>query len=285
MSTLVDLNGLTMQPRPLEGDSYPTGFYFTDLTDWYSLSDSKSEVRERAQADGAFGIDRDWRTSGVISFAGVYIGGDDEDTTAAKRQLRAAWGGGVPGLMTVTDPQGPTSRAVSIRNVKVPDDHGRRYFTFSVDMVAPDPARYGPVISASTGLPVAGTGYPWNAVWPADWGSGGDPGRASVTNPGDASTWPLMQVSGGLATGVQLVEIITGSTLQLTRPIPLGSVVYFDARTGRVYIDSATNDITGFLTRREWWSVPPGATRIVQFNGLGVVTGTPGLTVQIAPAY
>jgi hypothetical protein len=285
MSTQVDLNGITMLPRPTEGDSYPLGFYFTALTDWYSLSDSKSAIRERAQADGAFDIDRDWRTSAVVSFEGVYIGHDDNDTTVAKRQLRAAWGTGLEGLMTVTDPQGPTSRAVSIRDVKVTDDHGRRYFTFSVDMVALDPNRYGPVISASTGLAVAGTGYIWEAVWPADWGSGGAQGRADVTNPGDATTWPLLSVSGGLSLGVELVEVYTGSDLRLDRPIPVGSTVYFDARTGRVYIDSLDNDITGFLTRREWWSVPPGATRSVQINALGVATGSPLLTVQIAPAY
>lgn len=286
MSTLVDLNGLTMRPRPTEGEIDPGGFYFTTLTDWYTLPDSKASIRERAQADGAFNIDRDWRQSAAPSIEGIYLGATDVDTTQAKRRLRASWGTGTQGLMTVTDPNGPTSRAVSIRDVKVPDDHGRRYFTFSVDMVAPDPNRYGPVVSTSAGLPVAGTGYIWAAVWPADWGGGaGDSGRVTITNEGDASTWPLILVGGGLDSGVEIVETTSGSTLRLERVIPQASTVYFDSRTGRVYLDTTDNDITGFLTRREWWSVPAGATRIVQFNGLGAVTGIPVLTVQMAPAY
>jgi hypothetical protein len=152
-------------------------------------------------------------------------------------------------------------------------------------MLAVDPARYGPAESVSTGIAVAGSGYTWPAVWPADWGIGGVDGRVSVTNDGSVETWPIMQVTGGLSAGVELVEVITGSRLRLDRQIPLGSTAYFNARTGRAYLDSTANDISGFMTGRDWWSVPPGATRTVQFNPLGAVTGTPVLTVTIAPAY
>lgn len=284
--TVVNFNGLDLLPTYDESQSViGPGFYFTTLTDWYTIPDSKSAIRERAQLDGAFNIDRDWRQSAAISVVGVYVGSSDTDATQAKRTLRQAIGSGATATMTVTDPLGPTSRQVSIRVVKIADDKGGHAFTFSIDSVAMDPYRYGPPVSASAGLATAGTGYPWPAVWPADWGSGGSDGRASVTNSGDAETWPILQVRGGIASGVELVEIATGSDLRLDRQIPQDSVAIFNSRTGRVYLDSAANDITGFLTRREWWSVPPGATRTVQLNPLGPTTGVPSLTVTIAPAY
>jgi hypothetical protein len=50
MSALI-VNGL-----PFSGDPYiGPGFYFRELVGWFSLSESKSEVRERKQAHGAFG--------------------------------------------------------------------------------------------------------------------------------------------------------------------------------------------------------------------------------------
>lgn len=277
---VVNLNGIVMQGF---GPAVP-GFYFTDLTDWYTLTQAKTEVRERPLDDGAFGFSGDYRQSAVISVEGVYLAVDRDDLQRAHAQLvQAARGPSVP--LTVTDDSGPTTRLVSVRHLPIADDHGQLYFTFSVDVLAMDPNRYGTAVSASTGIAVAGGGYTWPAVWPADWGAGGSDGRASVTNTGSANTWPLMAVTGGLSAGVQLVEVVTGSSIRLDRQIPLGSTAYFNGRNGRAYLDNVNNDISGFLTQREWWSVPAGATRTVQLNPLGAVTGTPLLTVTIAPAY
>lgn len=277
---VVNLNGIVMQGF---GPGVP-GFYFTELKDWYTLPPAKTEVRERPLNDGAFGFSSDYRQSQVVTVEGVYIGDNRADLQVAREQLlQAARGPLIP--LQVTDELGTTTRQVSVRGLPIPDDHGQLSFTFSVDCLAVDPNRYGPVVSSTTGLAVAGTGYTWPAVWPADWGAGGRDGRATITNSGTVDTWPLLAVTGGLSAGVQLVEVVTGSVLQLARQIPLGSTAYFSARTGRVYLDSTANDITGFLTRREWWPVPAGATRTVQFNPLGTVTGVPTLTLSVAPAY
>ena len=60
----------------------------------------------------------------------------------------------------------------------------------------------------------------------------------------------------------------------------------FDASIGRVYLDTPTNDITGFVTRREWagFQIPRLGQSVVQFNPLGTQTGTPTLTLMWAPA-
>jgi hypothetical protein len=279
---VVNLNGIVMQGF---GPAVP-GFYFINLTDWYSLPEAKTEVRERPLADGAFGFSGDYRQAAVISIDGIYLAEDRFDLQQARGQLmQAARGAQVP--LTFTDEEGPTTRLVSVRSMPMADDHGQLQFRFSIDVLSMDPNRYGPVISVTTGLASGGgTGWPWPAKWPADWGSGStSDGRATVTNSGTAATWPLLRVTGGLSLGAELVEIVTGNVLRLDRAIPTGSTAYFTARTGRVYLDDTTSDITGFLTRREWWSVPPGETRTVQINPLGTITGTPTLTVSISPAY
>lgn len=277
----VDIGGIEFLPT---GTS---GFVFERLVDWFTIPESKTDVRERPVADGAFDIDRDWRSSVALSLVGHYLGSDAVDAAQAAEDLTRALGAGRQLPIAVTDPLRTTTRQVSIQKVTIPDDGALDEVSFAIDMIARDPNRYGAELAPFTGLPTAGTGYVWPAVWPADWGTGGDPGRVSATNAGTATTYPVLEVRGGLGSGAELVEIMTGSYLRLERDIPSTSTVFFDTRTGGAYIDQPSNDVSGLLTRRDWggFAVPAGATRTVQFNALGVVSGTPRLTVRYAPAY
>lgn len=250
--------------------------------DWYSTADSKAEIRERPVADGAFGIDRDWRASLPLQMSGRFRG---PTWLTMMNTLRTALSTGVGVTVAVTDDLGTTSRVMSVRRFVPHPNPGAQMCTFDCDMVAVDPNRYGPAQAPFTGLPTPGTGTAWPAVWPADWGTGGDPGRVSATNLGSATTYPVLEIIGGLSAGAELVELSTGSVIRLDREIPATSTAFINLRTGRAYLDMPANDIGGFLTRRDWWSMPPGVARTVQFNPLGITSGTPRLTVRFSPAY
>lgn len=278
---IVTVGGLTMDGtyRQAEGVLQVGPQFFSD---WYSLPESKVPVEERPSAEGAFDVDQDLWSSLPLQLDGSYRGDGWLTTLNALSEQVSS---GIPLVVSVTDDLGTTSRMVRVRRFTPRPNPGARVLEFTLLMLATDPRRYGPEVSATTGLPTSGTGYVWPAAWPADWGSGGDPGRATVENVGRAQSWPVLEVTGGLSEGVELVEIATGSILRLDRVIPLGSTVVFDARRGRAYLDVPSNDVTGFLTRREWWPVPASQSRTVQFNALGAVTGTPTLTVRVSPAY
>lgn len=250
------------------------------FTDWYSLAPSKTEVRNRPAQDGAFGIDRDWRSELVLTMEGRFRGPGWAGMLTALS--KAAGQGPVP--VTVTDDIDSSTRTLNVRGFTPTPMPGARLCYFAVDLVATDPRRYGATVTVSTGLPTSGTGQPWPQVWPADWGTGGNPGRVTMTNTGGAPTSPLLKVTGGLSR-VQLVEITTGAYLQLDREIPAGGAVFFNTRTSKVYLDTPANDISGFLTRGDWagFTIPAGGTRVVQFNGSGA-SGTPLLTASYAPA-
>jgi hypothetical protein len=171
----------------------------------------------------------------------------------------------------------------------VADDHGKLYFTFSVDMLAVDPDRYASeppgLETVSTGLPASGTGIAWPITYKLNWGAASQTGRVTVHNLGTAPTYTVMQVTGGLAGGFILTNITTGDALQLNRAVPLGSTVLLNPRTGRVTIDGPDNDISGFLTSRQWWSLPPESSQDIQFTAIGAPTGTPTLTCTTPSAY
>ena len=273
--------GITFYGSP-QADGF--GFYFSDLTDWYGVPGSKSPVNDRPQANGAFGIADDWRQSAAISFKAFYSGANRADMLRNQNVLTGAFGTGHPVTATFTDELGPTSRVVSIRNARPADTKGQSVVVFDVDMIAPDPLRYGPVQVASTGLPTSGGGLAYPVTYPIGYGTPGNPGRITVSNPGTADTYSLLEITGGMSGGFELTEITTGRVNRFVRPVPVGSTVVLNLRTGRASLNGPS-DVTQYWTRQERWSVPDGGTREIQFNAIGAITDSPTLTAKTSPAF
>ncbi|TFD41757.1 hypothetical protein E3T37_03640 [Cryobacterium sp. TMT2-10] len=284
MTAIVNVGGIGMDGTYQPGDGvYQVGKKF--FSDWYSVSDAKSDIRERPVGHGAFGAAEDWRSSLVLDMDGWFRGAS---WLSMMNTLSAAVSTGRPVMVSVTDDAGTTSRSVSVRRFVPTPDPGARVCEFSILMVARDPLRYGPAVSVSTGLPTPGGGIAYPVPYPISYGTPGDPGRVLTLNTGAAETFSMLEVTGGMSGGFELVEGVTNSTLRFERPIPDGSTIYLNPRTGRVSMDGPS-DVSRYLTRSEFWSVPaavggaPGS-RLIQFNSLGVVTGTPILTARTSPA-
>ena len=62
-----------------------------------------------------------------------------------------------------------------------------------------------------------------------------------------------------------------------------GEVVVLDSRTGRATINGG--DVTGNMTAKQWFTVPPGATRRYQLTTLGSTSGSPTITLNARAAY
>ena len=260
-----------------------TGFYFNKLEDWYSVPQSKAPNTPRPGAHGSFGGGDDWREAAIPSVGGGFIGTDEAAALQAMDDLKLAWATGKQLPMTVDTVVGPTSRQVSVRFLTIPDHHGRRRFEFSVDTLARDPLRYGPPVRVSTGLPVSAGGLTWPISWPITWGGGGADGRIILVNPGNADTAPMLEVTGQLD-GFTIDEVGSGRQVRFERLVPAGSTIFMNPRTGRAYIDAPGNDVTGFLTRADWPTVPARGQTVLQFNRLGGSSGAPTLTGEVSPA-
>lgn len=271
-----------------DGASADPGFGLAKLPGWYDAAPVREEGRRRPISDGNFGVDRFYRDARVITVRGRWVGESIEEAYEKRAELEAMQLDGKPSQLSVTDHFG--TRTVMARLANAPqmsDELYAPWFDYAFEVIADDPNKYGPESVLTTGLPTSGTGLVYPITYPLNYGTGGDPGRVTLTNTGRAPTTPTFEVLGGLSLGVELVEITTGSFLRLERPISVSSTVFFHPRTGRVYLDDPTNDISSFLTRREWagFTIPAGESRTVQFNGLGVASGSPLLTARFSPAY
>jgi len=282
----VAIDSLVLPAGPAESGT--AGFWLVFLGDWDAVPESKSDIRERPQADGSFAIAMDWRKSLAFSIKGAFLGDARSDVQTAKQLLKSTIARGKSVTVVVTDDDGPMRRVASVRSVILDPDYGGNQFTFTIDLVAFDPLMYGPDQSYSTGVPVSGGGllFPLGTTPTAYWdfGADGSSGRVSFTNTGTAPTWGSLTATGGLGSGFTATDVTTGQTVRFERVIPDGSVVQVNQRTGRAWIDSPANDVSGYLTGRDFFQVGPGETHQIQFAPLGTVTGTPLFTFTAAPA-
>lgn len=280
--TVVLWDGLTLDDQAVSGHT------LADIQGWYRGAPSRrgSSIRPRPQNDGAFGAARTFRDGRVITVEAAYIGTSIADVYEERDRVEAMCADGRPAEFTVVDELGTRSVTAELLTEPMPDEGlFSPFFKYSFDVFAPDPRKYGPAQVVSTGLPTSGTGITYPITYPIDWGTPGDPGRVTVSNAGKQETWSLFEVAGGLGSGFELKEISSGRRLRLDRVVPLGSSVFVNPRTGRAYLDVPDNDVTGFLTVREWWSVPPGVSQEIQFSTWGTRSGVPTLTASTRPAW
>jgi hypothetical protein len=165
------------------------------------------------------------------------------------------------------------------------------HFPWAVEWVCPDPLRYGVPTGFPTAFPTAGGGLRFPlftngtvGVGHLDFGLPGTSGRVTVSNPGTAAAWPQFTVVGPVPDeGFDVVCVETGERLTYATGVSAGSTVVMDSATGRVLLNGDA-DRSGFLTRADWFSVPPGGTCTVAFLPRGVSSAAV-LTVTLRPAW
>lgn len=264
---------------------------FRTIPGWYGGGDAKGPVRERAQAPGAWGRTRDYRSSLAIAIEGWYQCSSHGQLIERLAEVEGALALGTMYTMRVDDGVVPTERQVEVRAVRQTENVRTRWVEYSIDLLATDPVRYADEIVDSTGLrtDAAPGGLVYPLVYPLDYGPGpGDSGRAVIENPGRKLSYPMLEITGGLPGGFQLTDLSTGKKLRYERTVVLGTTVHLDSRAQRAWLNIPENDVRPFLTLEQWWAVGPSESRTIQFEqigGYGAPTGTPTLTTRLRPGY
>ena len=264
--------------------SATSGWVFSDLTDWLSVSDAKGGLSARPLSHGSFDPGEWWRESVSPSFKANYLGESAVGTLGALTALRgvAASKTLVPMIVDLGD--GPFTRMVRVHSIDIEDTKDSDTATVAIYLQAPDPLMYGAEVSGATGPPTPGVGISDPIIDPISEGEPGSPGTVELRNTGTASTPVKITVTGGLSEGVLVKVVETGEVLRLDRLIPDGSSIVFNSRTGRAQIDGQS-DVTGFMTVDEWPQIPAHSTRTFLFTPLGTQTGSPRMTVAALPAH
>jgi hypothetical protein len=154
----------------------------------------------------------------------------------------------------------------------------------ALQFYAPDPLKYGPPLTGTTGLPVTSGGLVYPLAYPLAYGSS-TTGRISAVNVGSAPVSPVFTVAGPIdAAGFQITAVEDGITLQYNGPLGATDSVVVDTRTGSVVLNG-TADRRGLLSFSSWPSIPAASTRTFAFTTLGSYQAAASMTVAFSPAY
>lgn len=271
-------------------DPTPGSFtYRTEtLTSWYKLWPADMPNEKRPNAHGSYGVDRIYSQQAKPVIKGQYWASGLDDAAVARRRINGMFADGKSIVVTVVDELGTFSRRVNVvEGDPVWTTDGN--FEFQLDTVAPDPRRYGIATLTDTGIPTTGTGLTWplgssssGLYW--DWGTPGNLGQVSFTNYGNASTQPSFRITGGDMTGgFRITELETGRQLTYTTNV-IGTDVMVLSGSMRTLTINGGGNFVQRLTARQWFSIPPGATRRYQWTPLGATTGQPILQLIASSA-
>lgn len=264
----------------LSNMNFGEGFWLADLLNWFDGTDARAFNDARPDADGDFDQNPVYSGARFPIVQGRAAFASEQALFDARKTVAALWGTRGPVTLQVESPEGVQSMQV-VRNGKPSWDlrDAPALVSFELPFKAADPRKYGPLQSASTGLPVAGGGVVSPVISPFTEIGGGNPGRVVMTNLGTTDTFPVFMVTGGLSSGVELIWVETGDRLRLEWPLTTANVAVFDTATGQVWLDNQS-PISGYLTVAQWRALGPGETGTIQFVGLGTPSGTPMLTVE-----
>lgn len=262
----IELLGVTMA-----GSGEPDrGLIWTNLQGWRGLPDKRGETSAIPGRHGRFARSSVLRDSRVITVIGHVYAADNAELHAVADQLEAQLGAGGVGEMKVSTPGGGTwARDVEIDTLAIDPDRGRRWTKFTIDMLAPDPRRYGPLQTAGPiGLPSVEGGVRFPQRAPFNFGRVTEASRLEISNAGSIDLHPRLVLSGAFSS-VTVTDITDGRSLQLEWPVGEAELLAFDQGTRRAELSG--QELTRWMSRRQWFTVPPGETHEFRFEVAGAV--------------
>jgi hypothetical protein len=138
----------------------------------------------------------------------------------------------------------------------------------SIQWVAADPRLLQlPSQFLSTSLAVASGGLVFPLVFPLDFGAGQQGGTIQLTNTGNADAFPIFTIRGP-ATAPAILDNTSGKRLgfKSSTVVPAGEQWEVDTNHRTVTILGTTITRNAELQDRQWISIPPGETHLIQFT-------------------
>lgn len=276
--------GLTMASDA--GSVQPDGavLYLDDIEGWDGSPGLRHDDVPRLWGHGSFS-QRGWREPLLLNVIGEARALSLASAGDLKRRIIAVAADGTDYPLTVEDSAEPTMTVTGYRTSPVKSAWVNDVtLSFRFEVLCADPRKYGQTLSAQTGIPVPGGGldHPLHGSGYLDYGPPGNPGTATLTNPGTADTPTKHTLTGAMPNGFTITELTTGRRLIYTAAIAAGQTLTLDADDGTVMLDGYANRST-YLTRREWTRLNPGQTGTWLFEAPNS-TGAQ-MTVEAKPAW
>jgi phage-related protein len=141
-------------------------------------------------------------------------------------------------------------------------------FRFEVDLLCADPYKYDAVnvLTGTSGIVGSSTGgMVWPLKWPLTFGttSSGSGNQVTLTNIGNANTYPVTTITGPLDQGWRLENSTTGDFLSFNVALSAGQQLVIDHAKETATINGSS--VSGLIDG-DWWPLIRG-TNIIKLFG------------------
>lgn len=264
-----------------------TAHWTTLIEGWDSATAGDYQPDQRDQSDGAFDDRNDAAAKTMTLDGWVRVDSADQLEAALDRlKLNASRSATV--LSRSRFGRTLTMTVMRVGEVEVTRKPVPVVAQFSVQLVAPDPFKYGVAVPVVTGLPARGSGgmtFPlFDTTGKMEFGAPGVSGQVVLSNPGTAASYPVFTITGPVLGGVVLSDVASGRQIVYAGDVPAGAtLLIIDSAAGTALLNGS--DRTGELTARQWWAVAPQSSSTVQFATLGAGGQTGTLSALCIPTY
>lgn len=243
-------------------DSNGVWWYAQTLTGWGSPAGTLTVTQKPRDHGG-------WRSESFLTPRVVAVTGTIVAPTAA---LLATSRHALNAAVSLTDTTfsvteyGETLNATVTRQDEVLyGDETETWTSFSIQLVAEDPRRYGAPQSLTTNLPAQSGGLTWSLQFPISWAATVTSGVIAFNNPGNIQAPLVLQVNGPCV-GPIITHLSSGNQIVFASSLTLGTGEYLliDMEKRTVSANGQASRI-GYVTSRGWFAADPGANDI-QFN-------------------
>lgn len=236
----------------------------TQVDGWTTSAGVRSKLIDRAGQDGAYDATSTY-SARVIDLSGSVSEPSDWQALDAAEALASLSVRDLIELAVDNATQGRRSCKVRVTVAADIVWIGSQQFTWTLQVTAPDPLKYGPARTTSTGLEgsAGGTGLVFPTTFPLDFGvpPGVVPGSMSLPNVGKATYWPTIRLSGPVP-NPKVTLNNTGDFVRLGFTLTASQWVDIDCANRSVLLNGQ-NSLAKFVTfSGNWLAVPPGGASI-----------------------
>lgn len=270
------------------------------VLDGLTLHSTTTEVPYSINKDGAKGLgelsnrisayDRPGEDGGMVTAAfagqrlvtleGLVKGTDAASFTTNRRALQAlsyiqrdSNGLPLPRRLTITTLDDEVVFVDAyVRKVMIGIEHNN-FAPYMVELVCPDPQLFidGLVSSGYVSRPALG-GVVYPVTYPAIY-EGSTGGYTTVTNDGNAGTWPVITLRGQM-TNPSIRHAESGTVMQLNASLGASDYVIIDMKEKTIVLNGSSSYLYAKTDDSDWFSLVPGSNTVYFTTGVTSDVGT-----------
>lgn len=251
------------------------------LKGWTDTVDIRRDSSPRPISDGDFS-DPAFKASRQISISGYTVAKNAIELHTLRDDFAAILADNGYAEISVEDIAGVRTATVGLASRINWAQQTDNYAIWKLELYAPDPRVYGVErrVMLTDATATGGLNYtsnpdvpfvePYFLNYPLDYGSTIQQQTTYLTNVGNVTAWPVFTVTGDFFSGFSITDNL-GNFIVYNGAVSMQAPVTIDTRTGSA--SQSGSDRTTFLSKRDWFGVPPKKSIQPKFNPIQGTTG------------